>query len=81
MLGARGIITVRGAVERLARGLGVEARIVPAEPGKTSFILSCARAMTRYGYDPMDVGSIIERYAADLVEGTEPAKRPRLSPV
>lgn len=66
VVGAGGSITVRGAVDRLARGLGVEPIIVPAAPVKTPFILSSRGAAERWGYCPEDIGSILDRYAHDL---------------
>ena len=66
VLGARGMTTVRAAVERLAEGLGVPAQIEPVAAAKRSFTLSSARAITRYGYDPMEIGALIDRYALDI---------------
>jgi nucleoside-diphosphate-sugar epimerase len=66
VVGAGGSITVRGAVERLARGLGVEPIIVPATPAKTPFVLSSRGAADRWGYCPEDIGSVLDRYAHDL---------------
>jgi hypothetical protein len=66
VVGAAGSITVRGAVERLARGLGVEAIIVPVTPAKVPFVLSSRRAIDRWGYRPEDIGSVLDRYAHDL---------------
>lgn len=67
VVGAAGSITVRGAVERLARGLGVEAIIVPATPVKTPFVLSSRGAAERWGYRPEDIGSVLDRYGHDLL--------------
>ena len=66
VVGAGGSITVRGAVERLARGLGVEPIVVPARPVKTPFVLSSRGASDRWGYRPEDIGSVLDRYAHDL---------------
>lgn len=67
VLGARGTITVREAIERLARGLDVPARIESIASAKPSFILSSERAIARWGYDPMDIGAMIDRYAAEVL--------------
>jgi nucleoside-diphosphate-sugar epimerase len=67
VLGARGTTTVRGAIERLAAGLGVPARIEAREQEKPSFTISSARAIDRWGYVPMDIGGLIDRYAADIL--------------
>lgn len=66
VLGARGMTTVRGAIERLADGLGVAARIEPIAASKGSFTLSCERAIARHGYDPMHIEAVIDRYARDV---------------
>jgi UDP-glucose 4-epimerase len=66
VLGARGMITIRAAVDRLAAGLGVAARIEPVAAAKTSFTLSSERAIARYGYDPMEIGALIDHYAQDI---------------
>lgn len=71
VMGARGGIPVRAAIERLAAGLGVEARIVEAPSAKASFTLCSERAMTRWGYDPMEIGTLIDRYAADVLSWHE----------
>jgi UDP-glucose 4-epimerase len=67
--GARGHVTVREAITRLAKGLGVEARIVQAAAAKPSFTLSSERAINRWGYDPMEIGAMIDRYAEDVRSG------------
>jgi UDP-glucose 4-epimerase len=67
VLGARGSTTVRGAIERLAQGLGVTARIASAPPRKTSFTLSSERAIKVWGYNPMEIDRLLDRYAADIL--------------
>jgi UDP-glucose 4-epimerase len=68
VLGARGTITVRTALERLASGLGCHARIEAAPAAKPSFILSCSHAVDRWGYDPMEIGILIERYGRESAQ-------------
>jgi len=72
VLGAAGMTTVRGAVERLAAGLGVPARIEAAQAAKPSFTLSCRRAVAGYGYNPMDIEAMIDRYARELATSDTP---------
>jgi nucleoside-diphosphate-sugar epimerase len=67
VIGARGIIKVRDAIERLERGLAVTASIEPVAPRNPSFILCCDRAIARYGYDPMNIEAMIDRYAQDIL--------------
>ncbi len=69
VIGARGHILVREAITRLARGLGVEARIEEGAAAKPSFTLSSERAISRWGYDPMVIGAMIDRYAEDVRTG------------
>jgi nucleoside-diphosphate-sugar epimerase len=69
VVGARGHVTVREAIARLAQGLGVEARIEEGGPTKPSFTLSSERAISRWGYDPMEIGAMIDRYAEDVRAG------------
>jgi nucleoside-diphosphate-sugar epimerase len=65
VLGARGVVSVREAVARLAAGLGVPARLEQVPSAKSSFTLSSERAMSQWGYDPMEIGALIDRYAAE----------------
>lgn len=69
VLGARGYISVREAITRLAKGLGVEARIEEIAAAKPSFTLSSERAISRWGYDPMEIGAMIDRYAEEVRAG------------
>jgi nucleoside-diphosphate-sugar epimerase len=75
VLGARGATTVRGAIERLARGLRVPAAIVEEPPSKTAFTLSSRRAIERWGYDPMPIDALLDRYAADVLEQAQQAPK------
>jgi UDP-glucose 4-epimerase len=69
VVGARGQITVREAITRLAKGLGVEARIEEIPAAKPAFTLSSERAIHRWGYDPMQIGAMIDRFAEDVRGG------------
>lgn len=66
VLGAAGSLTVRETIERFARALGVSAKIEEIAPTNTSFTLSSAHAITRYGYEPMEIGALIERYGREI---------------
>ena len=65
VLGARGVVTVREALTRLATGLNVSVHLAEVPSTKPSFILSSERAISRWGYDPMEIGALIDRYAAE----------------
>ncbi len=65
VLGARGTISVRGAIETLATGMGVACHIEEGRATKRSFLLSSERAIARWGYDPMEIGAMIARYGRE----------------
>lgn len=67
VLGAGGALEVESVIRRLAAGLGVTTRIETSPPTKASFILSSDRAMRRWGYNPADLGGLLDRYAADVL--------------
>ncbi|MBR1089723.1 NAD(P)-dependent oxidoreductase [Bradyrhizobium manausense] len=67
VLGAAGSLTVREIVERLALALDVSAKIEQISPTNTSFTLSSAHAIARYGYQPMEIGALIDRYGREIV--------------
>lgn len=66
VLGARGSIPVRHAIERLAAGVGARAMIEDVPAPKPAFTLCSEKAMAGWGYDPMEIGALIDRYAADV---------------
>lgn len=66
VLGAVGSLTVRETIERLARALGVPARIEETAPTNTSFTLSSAHAIARFGYQPSEIGALIDRYGREI---------------
>ena len=65
VLGARGQLPIRDVVERLARGMGVSATLRIQVAQKPSFMLSSARAIERWGYDPMEIGALVDRFATE----------------
>jgi UDP-glucose 4-epimerase len=69
VLGAGGTLSVKAVLERLAAGLNVRAQIVEGTTEKPSFIISSRRAIERWGYQPMDIGPMIDRYASELIHG------------
>lgn len=68
VLGAAGSLTVRETIERLAWALGVAAKIEEIAPTNTSFTLSSAHAIARYGYQPSEIGALIDRYGREISE-------------
>jgi nucleoside-diphosphate-sugar epimerase len=69
VLGAAGSLTVRETIERLARALEVSAKIQETAPTNTSFTLSSAHAIARYGYQPTEIGALIDRYGREIGGG------------
>lgn len=66
VLGAAGSLTVRESIERLALALGVSAKIEEIAPTNTSFTLSSAHAIARFGYQPSEIGALIDRYGREI---------------
>ena len=66
VLGARGSITIQNAIERLAQALGVPPRTEVQPSLKSAFTLSSERAIAHWGYDPLDIGAMIDRYGGEL---------------
>jgi nucleoside-diphosphate-sugar epimerase len=64
---AAGQITVREAITRLAAGLGQTIELTEALPAKPPFLISSARAISHWGYAPQEIGAMIDRYAAEVV--------------
>jgi nucleoside-diphosphate-sugar epimerase len=64
-LGAAGTLSIRDVVERLARGSRRTARIEIRAAAGPSFTVSSERAKTRYGYAPMEIGAMMERFARE----------------
>jgi nucleoside-diphosphate-sugar epimerase len=60
---ARGMTTIREALERLKAGVGSRSEIRFRPSDQRSFIVSSRRAIECYGYDPMDIGDMLDRYA------------------
>lgn len=70
VLGAGGGIPVREVLAILARGLGREPRINERTAPKPGFMLSSRRAIEAWGYRPMEIGALIERYADDVLRAS-----------
>jgi nucleoside-diphosphate-sugar epimerase len=60
---ARGMTTIREAVERLKTRTGSRSEIRFTPSDRRSFTVSSRRAIERYGYDPMEIGTMLDRYA------------------
>jgi UDP-glucose 4-epimerase len=69
VLGAGGMTTIRGAVERLRQGMRSASPIVVRQAGRGAFTLDCSRAVGRYGYAPMEIGVMLDRYAREESAG------------
>lgn len=60
---ARGMTTIRAALERLKARVGSRSDITFRPSNRRSFTVSSRRAIERYGYDPMEIGAMLDRYA------------------
>ncbi|MBL8703196.1 MAG: NAD(P)-dependent oxidoreductase [Rhodospirillales bacterium] len=65
VLGAAGQMTIRGAVERLRARLGPAVPVEVRTAGKGAFTLDSRRAVAAYGYRPMEIGPMLDRYAGE----------------
>lgn len=67
ILSAQGMTTVRAGLERLARAVDRPLRLVTAPaPGKRAYTLSCARAMERWGYAPLTIDALLDRFGREV---------------
>jgi nucleoside-diphosphate-sugar epimerase len=66
VVGAAGATTVKAAVERLRARLGSSSVIVAKRAPKAAFLLRSGRAIERYGYAPMAIEAMLDRYADDV---------------
>jgi len=66
VLGAAGRTTVRGAAEHLRRQLDSRSPIEIGPPLKAPFSLSSRRAIELYGYAPMEIGAMLDRFAREV---------------
>jgi UDP-glucose 4-epimerase len=60
---ARGMTTIREALERLKARVGSRSEIRFQPSDRRSFTVSSHRAIERYNYDPMEIGDMLNRYA------------------
>lgn len=72
VLGAHGSPSFRSVLTRLARQLGKPLRIETGPPAKPPFVISSERAASLYGYSPMSVTDMIDRYATEVVATLAP---------
>jgi nucleoside-diphosphate-sugar epimerase len=68
VLGSIGGITIEEVVRRLAKGLGKTADIRHKISFEESFTLSSVSAISYWGYKPMEIGALVDRYAKDVLE-------------
>jgi nucleoside-diphosphate-sugar epimerase len=64
-LGARDALPVREVALRLASAVGYTGEIAVRPAPRPAFTISSRRAIERYGYAPMTMAALLERYAAD----------------
>jgi nucleoside-diphosphate-sugar epimerase len=66
VLGAAGLTTVRGAMERLRERLGSRSPIEICPSVKPAFSLSSRRGIERYGYAPMEISAMLDRFGDEV---------------
>lgn len=62
---ASGTITVREAVERLRAATGSRSAVTVRPAPQPGFTISSERAIQAFGYRPMEIGALLDRYAAE----------------
>jgi nucleoside-diphosphate-sugar epimerase len=65
---ARGMTTIRAALERMKQRANSRSTIEFRPSDRQSFTVSSTRAIERYGYDPMEIGALLDRYVDDEIE-------------
>jgi nucleoside-diphosphate-sugar epimerase len=63
-LAAAGRTSVRRVVELMIAGTGARTAAESKTSPQPSFVISIARAVERYGYAPMDIETMVRRFAA-----------------
>lgn len=66
VLGAGGTLTVREAIERLARELGLPLYLEESAESRPSFYINSALARHLWKYCPMHIAEMISRYATEV---------------
>jgi nucleoside-diphosphate-sugar epimerase len=64
-LAATGMITVREVVDRLVAATGMRVAVTVRTAPQPGFVVSSDRAIQGFGYDPMEIGHMVDRYAAE----------------
>jgi nucleoside-diphosphate-sugar epimerase len=64
-IGAAGQTTVRRAVEMIVAGFGGRSRVHVDSTPRSGFLVSSARACERYGYAPMQIEAMLERFVSE----------------
>jgi len=64
-LGARDALPVRDVAERLARAVDYRGEIAVRPAPRPGFTISSRRAIEQYGYAPLPMSALLERYAAE----------------
>ena len=68
VLGAAGQIEVAGLVERMAVRTGSDSPLSVVEGPRAPFTIDCTKAVRDYGYAPMEIGAMIDRFVTENLE-------------
>lgn len=71
-VGAGGSMPVREVVETIIRGTGGGSRLETLADSKQPFIVSSDKAIKVFGYQPMNIRKMIERFISENAEGNSP---------
>lgn len=64
-IAAAGEISVRRAVETIIETLKSRSKLVVTESAKPSFLVSIAKARSIYGYEAMEIGAMLRKFASE----------------
>jgi UDP-glucose 4-epimerase len=70
-VGAAGHITVRAAVTQLMAAAGSTTRITISPASRPGFTISSDRAIRHFGYRPLEIGAMLDRYVMDELSGDQ----------
>lgn len=65
VLGARGMTTIRGAIERMAAACDSRSSLTFHPAVRPAFTIDSRRACMEYGYDPGDILALLDRFARE----------------
>jgi hypothetical protein len=71
-IGAAGHVTVREVVTRLMTAAGIAVPVTVNPASRPSFTISSDYAIRTFGYRPMEIGQMLDRYVAEEASASRP---------